>query len=218
MIKAVIFDLDGLMVDTEPLHSEAFRLVIEEYGGKPVYHQTGLVQVAGIRGVENLRILKEKYEITESVEVLRIKKLAAYQKILKENNIKPRPGLIKLIKSLLSQKLKIAIASNSAKANVYLILQKINLFQSFTTIVGVEDVKKGKPYPDLYLETASRLQVEPENCLALEDSETGVSAAKAAGMKVIAIPNIYTNLHNFNQADMIVKSLKSITSKLLSSL
>jgi len=94
--------------------------------------------------------------------------------------------------------------------DINVIFPKLNILSYFDVFVTCEDVVNGKPAPDVYLEVAKRLKLKPLECLALEDSESGVAAGKSADMKVIAIPNKYTKNHNFSKADLIVKSLDDI--------
>lgn len=216
MIKAVIFDLDGLMIDSEQIQSKAFEEVIREYGRKPVAGQQGIVHKPGFGSDDNWKILKEKYNIQEEIEVLRNKRRKIYRKLL-QRNIKPYPGLIQLLKQLKEISIKTAIASSSTLAHILLVIDKLNIKSLIDAIVSRDEVKRGKPDPEIFLKASKKLKIKPDECLVLEDTEVGVLAAKKANMKIFAIPNIYTRDHDFSQADSVFKSLKEMNSIILNS-
>lgn len=217
-IKAVIFDADGLMIDTEKLHSEAHALVIKQYGKKPVKHPNGIVHIIGKSILENSEMIKKQYNIQESAEVLEKKKHEAYMHILQNKKIRPMLGLKKLVTTLKKNNIKIAIGTGGIRKALDLILENINMANTFDAIVALGDVKRLKPFPDTYLEAAKLLGVTPKECVVLEDSQTGVEAAWNAKMKVIAIPNKWTKHQNLSKADLIINSLNKINMKVLESL
>jgi HAD superfamily hydrolase (TIGR01509 family) len=215
-VKAVIFDMDGLIVDTEIIESIALSKVIEGYGKTPQILETGLVHIVG--GAEKTYIeLMERHEITETFEIFSSKKRDIFTKLL-EKRLTPFEGLLPLITLLKKNKIKIALASNRFEEHIYIILKNLGVNDHFTVVVGPSDERRHKPHPDIYLHTAKELGIKPEECVVLEDSETGVLSAKAAGMKVVAIPNKYTVTHNFEKADIITKSLADVNIQLLNSL
>lgn len=209
MIKAVIFDMDGLMLETEYLQSKASETVLIEYGKKPVLNKDGVVQPVGLNARKIWKLFKKKYDIDEDVEVLLDKKNKVYIKLLKKKVV-AKPGLYKLIKLLINHNIKIAVASSSVFEHIEFVVDKLKIKQYFHALISGEDFKRGKPYPDIFLKTAEDLDIKPRECVVLEDAETGVVAGKSAGMKVIAVPNKYTKSHNFLKADLIVNSLEEI--------
>jgi len=217
MIKAVIFDMDGLLIDTELLQSKSFELLIRSYDKKPIFQENGLIHDIGTKG--NIqRIIIEKHGIKGSVESLTKKRRRFYRQLLEKTQVKIMPGGKKLLEILKKKNLKLAIASNAYANFVNILIKRVNLEKYFDAIVTIDDVLKPKPFPDLYLETAKKLKVKPKNCLVLEDSEAGVIAAKKAKMKVIAVPSKYTKHQDFSKADKIVESLKNIDLNLINSL
>lgn len=219
MIKAVIFDMDGLMIDTEMLHSEAHGEVIKQYGKKPeIKKETGIVHIVGKSILENSEIIKEQYNINQSARILEIEKGEAYLKLLKERKIKPRAGLKNLIKLLKEKNIKLAIGSSGIKQGILSILQNIQESNSFSVIVSGDDVKNQKPHPDIFLKAAKDLQVNPSECLVLEDAQPGIEAAKAAGIKSIAVPNEYTKNQDFSKASLIMDSLEDVNWSTISSI
>lgn len=212
MIKGVIFDMDGLMIDSEPLQSEAIAVVLKEYGKEPIFKKNKLIHTVGLKGHEQWTELKKTHGIDEEIEILREKRRAAYIKIIKKNGVKTMPGLIKLLKQLKTKDgLKMGLASNTKIEHILLILNKLKIHGYFNVIISADQVKNAKPHPDIYLKTAADLKLDPENCLVLEDSESGVLAAKKAGMNVIAVPSKFTNHQDFSQSDLVVSSLAKIT-------
>lgn len=200
--------MDGLMVNTEPIQSKGFELLLREYGKKPIYNTNGLVHSVGKTG--NCAELKVQYQIEEELNILKQKRQQYYQKLLKLEVVKPMAGLGKLLKLLKQNNFKIAVGTVSLLEDINVIFPKLKILSYFDVFVTSEDVVNGKPAPDVYLKVAERLSLKPTECLVLEDSESGVSAGKSAGMKVIAVPNKFTKHHNFSKADLIVKSLKSV--------
>lgn len=209
MIKAVIFDMDGLMIETEHLQSRAFEEVLKEYGKEPIFNQDGVVQHVGWTAKNIWRLFKDRYNLEEDVEVLLNKKQQKYIKLL-EKRIIAKDGLLKLLKLLKSHKCKIAVASSSVLSHIELIVTKLNIKKYFHVLISGEDLKRSKPYPDIFLKAARELDVKPAECVVLEDAEAGVSAGVRAGMKVIAVPNKYTKSHDFSKADLVVNSLEDI--------
>jgi len=209
MIKAVIFDLDGLLVDTEILHSQAYEAILKEYKKKPKLNDYGIVQISGLIARKNWQYLKKKHNLKEDVEILLEKKRHVFLKIIK-NIKKPKEGVKNLLNLLKEEKVKMALASSSTKEYILTILSNLELIEYFEVIVSFEEVQKPKPAPDIYLEAAKRLKIEPSSCVVLEDSESGINSGKNAGMKVIAVPTKFTKNQNLSQADLIVNSLKDI--------
>lgn len=218
MIKAVIFDVDGLMIDTELLHSQAHGVVIKNYGKEPIPFTNGLIHIVGKSIKENSKIILEKHNIQETAEVFEVEKGKAYLHLLRNKKIKPLPGLTKLLKLLQKHNIKTAIGSSGIKKGIELILKNLVMEDNFPVIVSLEDIKRPKPFPDVYIKAANLIHVNPKECLVLEDSQSGVEAAKSAGMKIIAIPSKYTKHQDFSKADRIVSSLTEITLPMLQTL
>jgi|Napbiome12C3dose_1001474.scaffolds.fasta_scaffold00001_41 HAD superfamily hydrolase (TIGR01509 family) len=209
MIKAVIFDMDGLMVNSEPIQSKAFEFVIRQYGKIPIFNANGMIQTVGITAKDSWVRLKKALGIEADLDTLVREKEEAYQKLIK-TDLQPQEGLIPLVELLKEKGLKRAIASNAPLNTIILVLESLKLSQDFGVIVSGTTVPKGKPHPDIFLQAAKQLEVRPEDCLVLEDAESGVEAGKRAGMKVIAVPNQYTRSHDFSKADLIANSLADI--------
>lgn len=207
MIEALIFDLDGLLVDSEPLQSRSYGIVLEEYGKTPILKKSGIVHTVGKNGEANWEILMQEHDLVEKMEVLRQKKRAAYHQILPQ--VKLMPGVKKLFNHLRGRNYKIGLATSSSFDTVTMILEKFS-FDIFNAITAGNECKRAKPYPDIYLKIAEKLGVKPWESVAFEDSETGIEAAKRAGMKAYAIPSKYTKHQNFSKADKILHNLSQV--------
>lgn len=205
----IIFDMDGLMIDSELLQSLSFKAVLKKHG---VVVRKKIVQILGVRVLENLEIMKKKFGIKEDVASLFREKNEVYDRLL-EKKVKPMPGLFRLVELLKKNKFRLSLASSSNYDTIQLVLKKLRLESYFEVVFSGDRVKKGKPDPEIYLKTAEKLKVDPKQCLVLEDTLTGVNSAKSAGMKCIAVPNIYTENKDFPKADLRVKSLTNVDIK-----
>ena len=217
MIEAVIFDMDGLMIDSEPIQSQSFETVLKEYGREPICDDQGIVQIVGVSARDNWSLLKKRYGIEEDIQILIEKKRAAYISLLRKGVV-PMPGLSSLLDHLRDHQVKKAIGSSSSKEHIDLVVTQLNLQRDFDVLVSGEQIKRGKPAPDIFLEIASQLHVSPTDCIVLEDAFSGVEAGKNAGMKVIAVPNRFTARHDFTRADKVVLSLQHVNWGMISSM
>ena len=207
MLEAVIFDHDGVMVDTEPLQSQAWVKMLEKCGETPKLYANGLVHKVGITINENWDMLKMNYGITEDTKCLEEQRGKIYIDLLYQ--AQPMAGLPELLSSLREERrnrrLGMAIASSSNREYIEIVVGNFGYMDDFDVIISGRSVTSGKPAPDIYKKTV------------LEDSGAGVEAAKAARMKVIAIPNRYTEEQDFSNADIVVPSLKSVDLHLINS-
>lgn len=207
----MIFDLDGLLVDSEPLHLEAERRVLAGFG---VTSYDASVK-AGLIGRGSLEIMQEFIDLfglsgvtPEQLQQLKTEQHRALQGALR--GFEPTVGLAK---ELHQRGYRLAVASGSVAEFVGPALRAIGLAGVFSTIVTADDVAHGKPSPDLFLEAAARLGADPADCVVLEDSAPGVAAAVAAGMRCIAIPSPAAVLPEvFRTADLLIGGGMATTS------
>jgi len=206
MIKSLLFDMDGILVGTEPVMARAVMLALAEQGlrlTEQEYYNHWTRKGKGILDFVNEKRVPldvKKYRSTRNriyLEFLRI-------------NIPVLDGVKETIAEL-SKTYKLGLVSSSSREFVLFILKSIDLEKYFSTIITSEDVKEEKPSPEGFLLAAERLQVEPKECIVIEDAEKGILAAKNAGMKAIAIPNKYTSNNDFSCADLVLESIKSLT-------
>ena len=209
MIKAVIFDLDGLLIDSEPLWQEAEILIFKRVN---IFLNSELCsQTRGLRIDEVVDYWYRKSPWTNltklEVEELIVSKLIE----LIHLEGKPLPGVAEAIAFVQSKNVKIALASSSALNIIQAALQKLELADTFVEVYSAESEILGKPHPGVYLTTAKKLNIPPQSCLALEDSLNGVLAAKAAQMKCIAIPEAKQQQNpKFAIANRILASLEEL--------
>lgn len=216
-IKAIIFDMDGVIIDSEPIQSKSLEILLKKHGKKPKYSKQGLIHTVGIAGNEAYLELIKKYNLKEDMEVLRNERRKIFVELINKE-LKPMYELKPLIKNLKQHGFKVALASNRFIDHVLMMVKNLGLKLHFDEIIGHSPDMRTKPHPDIYLKTAKKLKIPVKYCIALEDTEYGVASAIAAGMKVIAIPNRYTAHQDFSKATKVVSSLEEISVELLKSL
>lgn len=216
-IKAVISDLDGVIVNSEAEHFLSFQKMLRvDYAID--YTKEENKEFLGTTDVHVFTILKSRYpQIKDSLTQLIKRRTELFLEIFK-NRAKALAGVESLFSYLKSQNIPLAVGTSASRGVMNFTLDTLKLKHYFKTLVCADDVKQGKPAPDIYLEVSKRLNILPESCLVLEDSHYGVQAAKAAGMKCIAIPCGPTLKQNFSHADHVVKSLTEVTPVFLKAL
>ena len=202
MISAIIFDMNGVIIDDEWIHSLAFQEVLKGYDvdiTEEDYDKYSL-GIPADASFENI-IKAFDLDLDVTIEELVEKERVSYNRLV-EGKMKAVPGVIETIKKL-SQKYKIALATSSKLEEAENVLSHFKIKKYFDEIITVDDVKNGKPDPEIYLLAAKRLGVPVEECVVFEDAAHGVEAAKAAGMRVIGIT---TNLpvEKLGDADMVL--------------
>lgn len=206
MVKAVIFDLDGVIILTEHLTSRYYDTLLRSMGKTPIPYPNGMIQPVGLRGKETWAIFKERYNITEDTEPYREKMRGFYAQSLKEN-MHPMPGLLELLKYIKKHNLKMAIATGSSPEIAELVTKGLGIESYFEAIVSGRDVKETKPHPEPYLLASQKIKINPSDCLAIEDSAMGIMSAKKAGMFVVALSNGLNEGEDHSNANLVVKSL-----------
>ena len=206
-IKAIIFDFDGIIVDSEPVQMRAFRETLKPYGIEISNEE--FFKMIGIRTVENFKEIKEKYNLNETIESLVEKKNENYLRLLLEN-LKPRECIPEVVKYLYSRGYLLGVGSGSRKEDVVIPLEKLGLNKFFKVIITGDDAVYGKPSPEIFLKVARNLNVKPQECAVIEDSENGVLAALNAGMIAVAVPTEFTRTHNLSRAHILLKSICEI--------
>ncbi|XP_021808541.1 bifunctional riboflavin kinase/FMN phosphatase-like [Prunus avium] len=204
LVSCVILDLDGTLLNTDGIVSDVLRVYLGKYGKQ--WDGREIKKIVGKTPIEAASAVVEDYELscTTSELLSEITPMFSNQWC----NIKALPGANRLIKHLSGHRVPMALASNSPRENIE---TKISFHQgwkeSFSVIIGGDEVRLGKPSPEIFLEVAERLNVNPSSCLAIEDSLPGVTAGKAAGMEVVAVPSIPKQAHLYTSADEVINSL-----------
>jgi beta-phosphoglucomutase family hydrolase len=208
-MKAVIFDMDGVLVDSQPYHFKADIDTMAEYGvikGQKFYES-----FAGTLTADRMRTLKEMFGLDVPVEEMTIKRENMILDIMGKEDIKPVSGIPEFLRSIKEKGLTTAVASSSDYKLINLILDRLKIAKYFDSVTSGSDVKRGKPSPDVFLLAAERIGIEPAECLVVEDSENGVKAAKAAGMKALGYINPTSGKQDLSLADFITDDFKKIS-------
>jgi HAD superfamily hydrolase (TIGR01509 family) len=215
MIKAVIFDMDGVMIDSEPLWEKTERKLLARRGidYSPEYRD----QIVGLNQNDSGTLLIDTFKLEETVSDIINERVDILTEIYEEE-LELVPQLVPLLEDLRMENYPLAVASSSPLRVVDFVLEMFSLHEYFLEVVSGDCAENGKPHPDIYLQTAERLGVKPEDCIAIEDSINGVKSAKAAGMFCIAIPDKRLSPDKFNEADMIMDSLEELSAGLLKSI
>ncbi len=205
--KALIYDMDGLLVDSMIYWLEMDREFFAERGWDMT---EDLVRImTGKSEKENTLILKQTFGGDEEIDKMVLARREKINIIYKEKTM-AMPGVITLIKKTKEKGLKQAVASGAPEHTIKITVDRFGWADHFDELFSVEHVEhKGKPEPDVFLHTAKKLGVKPEECVVLEDAENGVVAAKRAGMACIAVPDDRWSFGDFSSADLIVDSLES---------
>jgi HAD superfamily hydrolase (TIGR01509 family) len=213
VITTVIFDLDGLLADTERLHCRAYQdalkcygaaLTETEYGEHWVRSGLGIADWVSIRG------------LTVDPVAVRARKSERYLELV-AISLQPMNGALALLQSLHGKK-TLALASSSYRDAVDAVLRGLDITHYFKAVISGLDVARVKPAPDIFLAAARAVGASPSECLVLEDAEKGVLAAYEAGMACIAVPNEHTRHHDFSRAIRVCASLNEITLELIEQL
>ncbi len=213
MISTVIFDMDGLLADSEKLHYLAYRDTLLGHGlelSPEIYDELW------IRAGKGLRAYLAQIDRSILIPRIRREKKRRFKELI-ATSLEPMPGALELVRSLHGQK-TLALASSSYHYAVDAILNAFGIRSLFSTTVWREHVANLKPAPDIFLRAADDLGVSPSQCLVLEDAEKGVIAAAEAGMRCIAIPTEITKDHDFGRATMVLPSLTEVTLELIDTL
>lgn len=204
---AVIFDLDGLLADTEPLWTESARRLLARRGLQ--YAPELKARTIGRHPIEVMGIYKETYRLEEEPAALAAERVALLRELY-EKDLRPMPGAPELVGALAAERVPMAVASSSPASLIELVLDRLELGQDIPVRVGSERVQRGKPAPDLFLLAAAELGVPPSACVVLEDAPAGMLAARAAGMLCVAVPGPHTPLP-LPPCDLQVSSLRELS-------
>lgn len=209
MLKALIFDFDGLILDTETPEFRRWEEIYAGYGLTLPLDQWCAMVGRGTQVSEwTPYIGLEKHLGAIDTEAIRARGRARFAQMMEAETI--RPGVMKLIDEASAHGMALAVASSSPHAWVDGYLRKLRIVERFAVVKCRDDVDHAKPAPDLYLAALDALQVRPDEAIALEDSPNGIAAAKAAGLYCIAAPNEITRRLDLSAADRIVESLAEV--------
>lgn len=203
-IQAVIFDLDGVLMDSEWLAFEAWRELAEQYGG--ILDASTFSELTGTTAEQTAEIVMRRTGVTFDIQESVTWTQHRVAERLK-SEIQALPGAKEMVLALAARDLPLAIASNSSTSFIHDSLRGLRLSAYFTVMIGIDQVEYGKPAPDVYLRAAEQVGVRPESCLVFEDSHVGAQAGAAAGMRVVAVPDDANQKDGFDCAWRIYPSL-----------
>ncbi len=184
-VAAVVFDLDGVLVDSEHVWDEVREELARERGGR--WHARAQADMMGMSSIEWSRYMHDVIGLTDSPEKISAE-VVRRMEARYADHLPLVDGAVEAVERLAAS-FPLGLASSSNRPLIEVVLEKTGLADLFETTVSSEEVERGKPAPDVFLEAARRLGVRPEACAAIEDSGNGIRAARAAGMLVLAIPN-----------------------------
>lgn len=213
-LKGAIFDLDGVIVDTVPLHFIAWKYLFTDKFGVPFTKADYEAKVDGKPRIDGILSMLPHLTKEEAVAAGDIKQ-KRYLELLEQDKITQFDSTLKLIDELIKNNVFIAVASSSKNATY--ILDKIGLAKKMRTIVSGLDIEKGKPDPEIFLTAAQRLNLSVKDCIVFEDAKSGVEAAKAGGFYCVGIDR-HNQPQNYVLADIVVKDLQEVDYELLAKL
>ena len=204
-IRAVVFDLDGLMFNTEDIFNEVGNQVLARRG--KLMTRELLQQMMGRRAPEALQLMIDFHDLSDDTVPGLIHETRTLFTELAVDRLAPMPGLFSLLEKIEARGLVKGVATSSGRPYLENILQRFDLLDRFAMTLTAEDVTHGKPHPEIYLTAASRLGVEPHEMLVLEDSHTGTTAAVRAGAHAVSVPNEHSRYQDFSHAAYVASRL-----------
>lgn len=210
-LKAIIFDVDGTIAETEELHRHAFNRAFAEAGHDWAWDQTryrDLLKVTG--GRERIRHFLESIgaDLDDAdVEALHRRKNTLYAEQVARGDAELRPGVARLIGDAKDAGIRLAIATTTSPSNLSALLARLLDGVRFDVVVTGEDVRAKKPDPEVYRRTLAELGLPPPDCVAIEDSRNGLDAARTCGVPTLVTPSFYTNHETFDGAAILCASL-----------
>lgn len=209
MVKAVLFDMDGVIIDSEPIHYRLSKLYYSELGLDITDEE--YYTFVGVGDVEIFTRLKTKYGLKEELGDL----VETYQQryldhLRSQKEQKPIRGVDGLIRELHRKNYLIALGSSATRQNIEAVLEAFQLQEYFSAVASACEVEQSKPAPDIYLLAAEKLAVNPSECVVIEDSCNGIKAAKLAGMKCIAYHNPNSGDQDLSQADCVITTFEDL--------
>lgn len=213
---AVIFDMDGTMVDNTPYHYRTWKVMFEKYGLGELTSNTYYAELSGVPVIDTVQRLFGDVRDSGQLHQLVKEKELIYQDLYTPHAA-PVAGLMDLLAELKQAGIKLAIASSASTHDIDFVLSHIHVKNYFDVIVDGSQVSKGKPSPEIFLKAAAYLETAPENCIVFEDSVAGIRAGNAAGMKVVGVTTGNT-ADKLQPSAMVISDFADLTAQKLASL
>ena len=212
MLKAVLFDMDGVLVDTEPEYAKTDRRLAKQFGIPMTWREP--LRYRGVNAAEMWTELIQKYGCdADPAEMTRLEH-AHMEAYYHEGTLRPIRASVGLLKRCAKAGLKVAIATSSSGANAADVVRRLDLGEYVQAISVKEEAGRSKPAPDIFLLAAKLLSADPAECVVIEDADKGIEAAKAAGMKVVGLITPGSG-QALAQADMVVRTLRGVSVEML---
>ncbi|WP_432666971.1 HAD family phosphatase [Wukongibacter baidiensis] len=214
MIKAIIFDMDGVIIDSEPIHKQVEKSIFERLDIEVSEEEHNSYVGKTSMGMWNE--IKIKHNLGEDIlakEIVRLEVDRYIKHLLASEDIKPISGVKEFVNELYINNIKLALASSAVRRSIETVINLFELEEYFAIRISGEDIKNSKPCPDIFLEAAKELGVNPIECVVIEDSRNGVIAAKAAGMKCIGFKNPNSGDQDLSRADRVIDCFSQIDYK-----
>jgi len=206
-LKAILFDFDGTLVDSEPLHFQMWQQLLAKYGVE-LTEQQYKDHYAGVPTTLNAVDMISRFKLSIPANSLASAKKELTRSIISKSGFPLMPDVREILAQLTRYDLKLGIVTGAAKSNVHATIKAHSLEKYFSIIVSGEDVSRNKPAPDCYLLAMSQMGISERDCLAFEDTELGLAAASSAGIMCLAIPTALSSHHDFSNAVGVFSSLR----------
>jgi HAD superfamily hydrolase (TIGR01509 family) len=206
-MRAVVFDMDGLMIDSEKIYWAVGREMAREFG-KTLSDET-LGDMMGRAPLESVALYRQALGLSQSPQELLEMREARVERAM-QAGIEPMPGLYETLEAL-HPHFKLAIATSAPSRFLNVVLERLGLARYFSALQTSDDISRGKPDPEIYLKAIAKLGLKPDECFVLEDSSNGARAGKNAGAYVIAIPSEHTRRQDFSFVDYVAANLLDAT-------
>ena len=210
--KAVIFDMDGVITDSEPIHDEALATILAAHGFSLTKEDKK--SILGTTLDWTWRLLQGRLALPGPLEGWKERYSDLVCQLLREK-VEPTAGLYDLLAELDQREIRIALASSSPRIWVDIVLQRLNVSHRFQLVVAGDEIERGKPAPDIYLKASHALRIQPTQCIVIEDSPAGLKAARSAGMNVVAVLTPSTGGLDLSDAHQVIPSLQAFDFALL---
>ena len=216
MVQAVIFDMDGVIIDSEPFHWDVNKKIFRDLEITVCFKE--YQKYIGVSNTTMWTDLKTKHRLPQSVGDLVRVQVSGNLEFMEREHFEPIDGVVSLLADLKKNAVAVGLASSSPYNVIAIVLKKFRIRDHFSAVVSGEDFQKGKPEPDIFLKAAQLLGTAPHYCAVVEDATHGVTAAKAAGMRCVGFANKNSCDQDLTKADLTVQSLSELSYRKISAL
>jgi len=217
MIQTVIFDMDGVIIDSEPVYFDIDKQMFEELNIAVSFEEH--CSYVGTSSQNMWNAIIKKHGIADQPEELMRKEYSLYKEhLVNAIDLQPIEGVVELINDLYKNNFTLVLASSSRMETIDIVLNKFKLAEFFIAKVSGSELAHSKPHPEIFLRSAQLIKSKPQGCIVIEDSKNGVTAAKAAGMKCIGFLNPSSGHQDLKSADIVIRSFKELNAATVKSL